>query len=98
MLIGAGGTALAEDTAGTASTELDRIVSPHLNWVNSLKPNGHPDPPLKLAAGGRAFYSILLASKANAQEEKAATDLAHWLKRAAFKSREQHGVVWNGLG
>ncbi|MCL5103797.1 MAG: DUF4838 domain-containing protein, partial [Armatimonadetes bacterium] len=49
-------------------------------WKNTLKPKGKPGPELVLASGGKANYIILLSEKATTQEEKAATDLAQWLK------------------
>lgn len=49
-------------------------------WVNSLKPAGPPTAELSLAKGGIAQYSILLSQQPTTQEQKAAEDLAHWLK------------------
>ncbi len=63
-----------------SSTELFSAgVKPHPGWVNSLKPQGKPGPPLTLATEGKSDYTILLPAKPGTQEEKAAADLAHWL-------------------
>lgn len=49
-------------------------------WSNALRPKGKPGPALTLATNGKAGYVILLPSAATTQEEKAAEDLARWLK------------------
>ena len=55
-------------------------VSPHKDWRNALKPKGNPGPELLLASGKKALYDIVLPRVATTQEEKAAADLALWLK------------------
>jgi hypothetical protein len=52
----------------------------HPDWKNSLKPKGKLGPELTLASDGKAHYTILLSAKPTSQEEKAASDLAIWLK------------------
>jgi hypothetical protein len=49
-------------------------------WENALKPHGKPGQTLTLAAGGKAAYVVLLPATPTTQEEKAAADLALWLK------------------
>lgn len=49
-------------------------------WVNALKPKGAAGPELSLALGGRASYTILLPENPTTQDEKAAADLAMWLR------------------
>lgn len=53
---------------------------PHTGWQNALKPLGEPGPELQLASKGKALYNIVLPRQATTQEEKAAADLARWLK------------------
>ena len=55
----------------------------HKRWANALKPRGKPGPRLTLASAGKAAYVLLLPAKPTTQEEKAAADLAQWLKEMA---------------
>ena len=55
-------------------------ASPHPNWTNSLTPKGSPGPELVLAQDGKTDYAILLPAEPTSQEEKAASELSHWLK------------------
>ena len=48
--------------------------------INSLKPRGKASSPLALASKGTAQYVILLPASPSTQEDKAALDLARWLK------------------
>jgi len=52
----------------------------HPAWSNALKPRGQPGPSLTLASGGKAHYTIILPTLPTTQDQKAAADLAHWLK------------------
>jgi hypothetical protein len=53
----------------------------HPQWENALKPRAaQPGPELTLAAGGKAAYTVLLSARPTPPEEKAAADLAQWLK------------------
>ena len=49
-------------------------------WKNSLKPAGKAGPMLKLSKDGKTDYKIVIAANATTQDEKAADDLAYWLK------------------
>ncbi len=55
-------------------------ADPHPNWQNSLRPDGKPGPELTLASRGQTDYMILLPASPTSQDEKAAEDLALWLK------------------
>lgn len=52
-------------------------------WVNTLKPQGEPGAPLEIARAGKSAYVILLPAKPTTQDEKAAEDLAKYLKEIA---------------
>ncbi len=56
-------------------------LPPHPNWSNTLKPRGIPGPLLLLASNGHARYTILLPAEPTTQDQKAAEDLAYYLKR-----------------
>lgn len=56
-------------------------AGPHKEWKNSLKPKGTPGPELTLASGGHTDYTIMLPSKPTTEDQKAADDLAMWLKQ-----------------
>ncbi len=58
-------------------------VTPNEKWKNALKPKGEQLPKMVLASKGKALYSILLPAKPTTQEEKAAADLAQWMKEMA---------------
>ncbi len=64
-------------------------------WVNALKPKGQPAAEIALSIDGKPQYVILLPAQPSTQEQKAADDLAKWLKEvtgAEFKlTREQDG-------
>jgi hypothetical protein len=49
-------------------------------WENTLAPKGQPAPPLALASAGTTDYVILIAADATTQDQKAAGDLARFLK------------------
>lgn len=56
-------------------------------WQNALAPKGEPGPELTLAHDGATEYAIVIPEAASTQDQKAATDLAQWLKEitgAAF--------------
>ena len=53
------------------------------SWENALKPGGQAGPELTLASGNKSHYTILIPGKPTSQEEKAASDLAQWLKEMA---------------
>lgn len=55
-------------------------IATNVKWVNALKPQGIPAKALKLATDGKTDYVILLPLKPTSQEDKAAADLAMWLK------------------
>lgn len=57
-----------------------RAATFHPQWINALKPAGTAGPPLILASRGKAAYDLLLPATPTTQEEKAAADLALWLK------------------
>ncbi|MFA6108552.1 MAG: hypothetical protein WDA75_07275, partial [Candidatus Latescibacterota bacterium] len=57
-----------------------RAATFHPQWVNALKPAGKAGPSLTLASRGKAAYDLLLPATPTTQEEKAAADLAQWLK------------------
>jgi len=52
----------------------------HPQWANALKPRGTPGPALALASGGKATCTLVLPAAPTTQEQKAAADLAQWLK------------------
>ena len=49
-------------------------------WRNSLRPKGEPGPELTLVVEGSTEYAIVIPEDPTTQEQKAADDLAHWLK------------------
>ena len=56
-------------------------------WRNSLRPKGQPAQELTLATDGKTDYVIVIPAKPTTQEQKAAEELAQWLKEmtgAAF--------------
>lgn len=55
-------------------------VAPHPDWENSLKPAGAPGPELLLADGGETSWAIALPAEPTGPEQKAAEELARWLK------------------
>ena len=55
-------------------------VPVHPQWRNSLQPVGTPGPALTLAVQGKTGYRILLPARPTTQEQKAADDLASWLR------------------
>ena len=55
-------------------------AEPWTAWRNSLQPKIEPGRQLTLAAGNATPYVIIIPEKAATQEEKAARDLAYWLK------------------
>jgi hypothetical protein len=55
-------------------------AEPWTAWQNALAPKGEPGPELTLAHDGVTEYSILVPDAASTQEQKAAADLAQWLK------------------
>ncbi|MHB1459891.1 MAG: DUF4838 domain-containing protein [Armatimonadota bacterium] len=65
-------------------------------WQNALKPKGKPGPELVLARTGTALYSILLPASPSTQEQKAAADLAMWLKQitgSSFSVQNEFGNI-----
>ncbi len=55
-------------------------VEANPRWRNSLKPNGAPSAAITLASSGKTDYTILISSGPTTMDEKAAADLAMWLK------------------
>lgn len=49
-------------------------------WRNTLEPGGEASAELTLSVEGKTGYVIVIPEAATTQEEKAAEDLAHWLK------------------
>lgn len=49
-------------------------------WRNSLKPVGKAGPLLTLTCEGKTEYRIVIPAKPTTQDQKAADDLAYWLK------------------
>ena len=72
-----------------------RAATFHAQWTNALKPGGKAGPALTLASGGKAAYALLLPATPTGQEEKAAADLAQWLKGIAGAD---FAVVREGAG
>lgn len=56
------------------------LAQPWIQWRNALAPKGDAGPELTLAANGATPYVIVVPEKATTQEQKAAQDLAQWLK------------------
>lgn len=56
------------------------FAEPWTAWKNTLTPKGDPGPELTLATNGATEYSIVLPEPASTQDQKAAQDLAQWLK------------------
>ena len=49
-------------------------------WENSLKPQGKSAPKMTLAENGKAACTVVLPAQPTPQEQRAADDLAKWLK------------------
>jgi len=56
------------------------MAEPWTAWRNALAPKGEPGPELTLTRDGAAEYAIEIPDAASAQDQKAAQDLAQWLK------------------
>lgn len=76
------------------------MVKTHSKWRNSLKPKGQTAPAVILASSGKANYPIVLSAAPTTMDEKAAADLAVWLKEmtgAEFPVvKESAGTAFSG--
>jgi hypothetical protein len=61
-------------------TSLISAVAVAGGWENSLKPQGESGPNLTLASNGATDYVIVIPEKPTTQDQKAAQDLAQWLR------------------
>ena len=75
-----------------------------VNWVNSLRPDGKPGKAIVLARNGATDYYIVCPASPTTQEEKAAMDLALWLREMTgayfplIKEDREAGETANGSG
>lgn len=65
--------------AGNCPTSSAASLSLGPEWRNALKPRGKPADAITLASNGESKYAIVIPDNPTSQDEKAASELSHWL-------------------